>query len=761
MAKKIYDSRNAELDFDQPFPATNSSVLDFICSKPTATTETDLFRHFQSKGSKRRFIKSILKYLENNGMIRAIDSKTYISNVNLPKESEVVIIEVSNNHIAGRAVGRNGVFGPRIRVLKPKLNSDSAAPTELNVDDRVRCKIRKVRNQWEATIMRNLNRTDKQTLVGQFSVVDSTGNGIVNSAKSSYHNPIFVPKSRTNGAKHGDIVQITYDIAGKFRNEHVTRLKVIGKQDDLDLSYTLAVYENDLPTEFPNEVVEQLKTLSPVDVARHDFTHKKLITIDPEDAKDHDDAVYAERNENGWTIIVAIADVSAYVPYNSEIDLEARLRGNSTYFPNRVIPMLPFELSAGLCSLKPNEERLCLLVEMKFDERGRKQSHKFYRAKMKSAGNLSYEDVQNAIDGKPCSDLAKSLLKPVLKPLWGAYRALQQALRHRKPLLISSVEAQIEIDNNGAVTNVKTKETLEAHKLVEEFMIQANVSAAESLAKCDSPVLYRVHDKPKYNKVERFKSCVEGQGIEFERTPSIRKPEFFNELIQRTEDTSYSVALQEAILRCQSQAIYSPNNNGHFGLNLKQYVHFTSPIRRYSDLVIHRSLIRELQLGDDETPDVDLQKFNLLAQHLCQSERRSMAAERSAVDRFLASYYKDKEQSQHEGYITGVNERRLFVRFSETTATGSISIFKLRNFYWEFNAQNLSIENKRKAKVYKFGQKVDVEIFKVDTLTGQIELKMLSPPLDLEQVATEKNSRDQNRKKKRSRRRKRREKENS
>ena len=735
MVRKIVDLRIAELDFDQPVQPTNSSVLEFINSRTTVTSETEVFRNFRAKGTKRKNIRSILSYLESDGLIKRTTAKSFVSNFNLPRQSEVVITDArSDNNITGRAVRRNGVFGPIIRVLCPSKQASADNPIELNVDDRVFCTIKKKRHHWEATVMREFQPQATRQLTGAYSKKDS--NGIVYPAKFKHRNPILLPQKHSKKAKHGDLVLIDYDVVGRIERKRVTNLRVIGRRDDPDFPITLGQVEHDLPANFPDEVNEQLTSLKPSTVEREDFTHKKLITIDPTDAKDHDDAVYAERNKEGWTVIVAIADVAAYVQSNSPVDIEARKRGNSTYFPNRVIPMLPFELSADLCSLKPHEVRPCILVEMKFNLSGEKLSHKFHRAEMKSAGNLNYRDAQNAIDGKPCSDIAKSLLQPVLKPLWNAFRSLKEAQTKRDPMSISSSECRFEFDDEGRVAIAETKETLEAHQLIEEFMIQANVSAAESLADCDFPVLYRIHDKPKSHKVEPFAECVRGMGLECKSTGKIHKAKFFNDLVRKSKGTDQTTALTEAILRCQSQAKYSVDNIGHFGLNLCEYVHFTSPIRRYSDLVIHRTLISALDLGQDGVSDTDRRKTSALAEHLSAAERQSVVAEREAIERYLALFYEGKERSKHSGYISGVVENGLFVKLTNTSATGFVPVHSLQGYHWRFNKRIPSLENRHKAKKYCFGQPVEVEIVDVDALTGKIDLKMRSVPVDFTPAPT-------------------------
>ena len=749
----------AELDFSQPIQPTSESILEFINSHSSVTTEAIIFRNFRAKGSKRKYIRTILKGLEDDGMLKKTSSKSFISNVNFRPQCEVVIVS-TDNVVYGRAIGRKGIYGPKLKIVHSMQQSSSAKLAELSVDDRVFCRINKRRHQWEATVMKNIQPQETQQLIGEFSKKDPNETGVIFPSNYRYREPILVSQKYSKTAKDGDLVQIDYDIAGRFNRKHITNLRVVGRRTDPSFPHTIALLEHELTDEFPKDVREQLSSLKQVQCERTDFTHKKLITIDPEDARDHDDAVYAERNSDGWTIIVAIADVASYVPNQSPIDIEAQKRGNSTYFPNRVIPMLPTELSNDLCSLRPQEVRPSILVEMKFNLSGQKQSHKFYRANIKSAGNLTYRDAQNAIDGKPCSELAKSLLKPVLKPLWNAFRSLKEAQSKRDPMAITSSECQFEFNENGTVSHVETKRTLEAHKLIEELMIQANVSAAESLANCGIPILFRVHDKPKRYKVEAFMHCVKGMGFDYQQPTTIKKSKFFNDLFRQSGDPQQTLALSEAVLRCQSQAKYDVNNIGHFGLNLMEYVHFTSPIRRYSDLIIHRALISALKLGTDGTTETDVRKIKMLAQYLHATERQSIAAERETTERYLAAFYEGKERSRHKGFISGVTEHGLFVKLIDTSATGYVPIRALRAHYWRFNRHQVSLENRHKAKKYCFGQLVEVEIIEVDSLSGKMELKMLSVPIDFTPEQTKVKPEDKMMKKKKlSRRLKRRQKQ--
>ncbi|RYG09771.1 MAG: VacB/RNase II family 3'-5' exoribonuclease, partial [Caulobacteraceae bacterium] len=395
---------------------------------------------------------------------------------------------------------------------------------------------------------------------------------------------------------------------------------------------------------------------------------------DPADARDHDDAVFAHRdedskNEGGWIVWVAIADVAAYVRPGTALDREAREKGNSTYFPDRVEPMLPEVLSAGLCSLREGENRACLAVRMVFDKEGRKTGHKFVRGLMRSHAKLSYEQAQAAIDGQP-DDATGPIMEAILYPLWNAYHAMLKGRLKRSPLQIESAERRIHM-TNGEITSIEKRTSLEAHRLIEEMMIQANVCAAETLEQKKTPLLYRIHDAPSQEKLFNLGDFLQTIGKPWTKgEPAMTKR--FNKLLDETRDGEHAEVVNEVVLRSQMQAIYSAENVGHFGLNLDRYAHFTSPIRRYSDLIVHRGLIRALNLGKDGLTDREIAELPAIAEHVVMTERRSMAAERDAMDRYIAAFLQDRVGGAFPGRITGVTRFGLFVRLDETGADGLV-----------------------------------------------------------------------------------------
>ncbi|MEP6967750.1 MAG: ribonuclease R, partial [Pseudomonadota bacterium] len=488
--------------------------------------------------------------------------------------------------------------------------------------------------------------------------------------------------------RDGDLVLA--QVGGATDRPHGPRrgkvLEVVGREDDPRAASLIAIHTHGIPTGFSEAAEAEARAARlPTLAGRTDLRHLPLVTIDPPDARDHDDAVHAHpdddpKNPGGWVAWVAIADVAAYVRPGSALDRDARDKANSVYFPDRVEPMLPEALSAGLCSLMDGEARACLAARMVFDATGRKRSHRFVRGLMRSAATLSYEQAQSAIDGSP-DDVAGPLMDAVLKPLWAAYGAVKAARDVRSPIEIQSLERRIELGLDGAVVSISPRRELTAHKLIEEFMIQANVSAAETLEQRRSPLIFRVHEAPSQEKLQSLADFLATLGIPWTKGETVR-PDRFNRLLGQTRGGPHAEIVNEVVLRTQMQAHYSPDNVGHFGLNLDRYAHFTSPIRRYADLIVHRALIAALGLGDDGLSGEDIARLVATAEHITAAERRAMAAERGAVDRYVAAFLEDKVGATFEGRITGVTRFGLFVRLAAAGADGLVPVSTLGGEYF-------------------------------------------------------------------------------
>ena len=541
--------------------------------------------------------------------------------------------------------------------------------------------------------------------------------------------------------RDGDLVLA--QIGGAADRPHGPRrgkvLEVVGREDDPRAASLVAIHTHGLPMGFSDAVeAESLAAQPPTLKGRTDLRDLPLITIDPLDARDHDDAVYAHAdddpaNPEGWVVWVAIADVAAYVRTGSALDREARDKGNSVYFPDRVEPMLPERLSAGLCSLREGEARACMAVRMVFDSQGRKRAHRFVRGLMRSAATLSYEQAQAAIDGLP-DEVTGPLLEPVLAPLWAAYAVLKIGRDRRSPLDIESAERRILMNPDGEVASITPRQSLEAHKLIEECMIQANVSAAETLEQRRTPLIYRVHDAPSAEKLQALADFLATLAMPWNKGEPPRTPSF-NRLLAETRGGPHGEIVNEVVLRTQMQAIYSAENIGHFGLNLDRYAHFTSPIRRYADLIVHRALIRALGLGDDGLTDADIGQLKETAEHITVTERRAMAAERDAVDRYVAAFLQEHVGATFEGRITGVTRFGLFVRLLQTGADGLIPVSSLGDDYFVHDDQQHALVGERSGVRWRLGRSVSVRLREATPITGGLLLEMLSEPEAADQTA--------------------------
>jgi len=545
---------------------------------------------------------------------------------------------------------------------------------------------------------------------------------------------LVLPPQEMRDLTDGDLVLAQIDTASTRPHgpKSARLISKFGRADDPRAASLIAAHVNGTPMGFsPEALAEADKARAPSPARRSDLRGLPLVTIDPPDARDHDDAVFAKpdsdpKNPQGWIVWVAIADVAAFVRPGSALDREAREKGNSIYFPDRVESMLPEVLSAGLCSLGEGELRACITVRMVFDADGRKRAHRFERGLMQSRASLTYEQAQAAIDGVE-SAVDDELLNTVLRPLWGAFAALSRARNARSPLAIASIERRIVLNADSRVTSIEPRASLEAHKLIEEFMIQANVCAAETLERRRSPIIYRVHDAPTADKLESLKDFLATLDIPWTSGEAARTSRF-NRLLDSTKAGPHAEIVNEVVLRTQMQAIYSTDNVGHFGLNLDRYAHFTSPIRRYADLTVHRALISALGLGEDGLSAADVGRLSDTAEHITATERRAMAAEREAGERYVAAFLAERVGATFAGAITGVTRFGLFIRLAETGADGLAPVSTLGEEYFVHNERSHSLVGERTGARWRLGAKVEVRLREANPVTGGLLLEVVSDP---------------------------------
>jgi ribonuclease R len=499
----------------------------------------------------------------------------------------------------------------------------------------------------------------------------------------------------------------------------------LGSMNEPKAISLIAIHAHGIPTEFPREALDEAERARPLTDARGrtDLRKIPLVTIDPEDARDHDDAVWAgpdddPKNKGGHIVIVAIADVAHYVTPGSALDREAYKRGNSAYFPDRVVPMLPEKLSADLCSLMEEVDRPCLAARMVFDRDGNKKRHEFIRGIMRSAATLTYQQAQHAFDGKDNSPLAKN----VLRPLWNAYQALAKARDRRDPLALDLPERRIVIGEDGKVKSIAFRERLESMRLIEEMMIMANVAAAETCERARQPLIYRVHDQPSKEKLYAFADYLRTVGMSFAKGQVV-KPAAFNHILAQAKGGPNEAPMNDVVLRTQAQAVYAPENVGHFGLNLQRYAHFTSPIRRYADLIVHRALMRALKLGEGGLTDAQSAILGEVSDHLSMTERRAMAAERDSNDRYVAAHMEDRVGATFEARVTGVTRFGLFVRLPESGAEGLVPARTLGFEYYRHDERKHALIGDRTGTAYRMGDKFTVRLVEAAPLTGGLRFE--------------------------------------
>jgi ribonuclease R len=532
------------------------------------------------------------------------------------------------------------------------------------------------------------------------------------------------------GAREGELVEA--EQLGPARGHGLPRARIVERLGDPSAPRSvslIAIHEHGIPDEFPEAALAEAATAPlPGPEGREDLRALPLVTIDPEDARDHDDAVHAsadddDGNPGGHVVWVAIADVAHFVRPGSALDREARRRGNSTYFPDRVVPMLPEALSGDLCSLHEGEERPCIAVRLVLGADGELRSHRFARAIMRSAASLTYSRAQAAADGNPAPADAH-LVEPVIAPLWAAWRAVHAAREKRQPLDLDLPERRIVLSDEGKVVSVAFRERRDAHRVIEDFMILANVAAAETLEAKRLRLLYRVHEEPSPEKLEALRQTAESVGLTMAKGQVIRTVHL-NRLLDGVAGTEHAEMINMSVLRAMTQAYYAPENFGHFGLNLRAYGHFTSPIRRYADLVVHRALIRAHRWGDDGLTPGEEEALTETGEHISMTERRSMMAERDTTDRYLAAYLADRVGAEFEGTVAGVARFGLFVKLDETGADGLVPVSALGNEYFRHDADAQTLTGERSHRVIGLGQRVTVRLAEAVPITGGLLFELL------------------------------------
>ena len=701
-------------------------ILDWIAENPTLTAKRDIAKAFGIKGAARIDLKRVLKELEAEGHLEK-RKRSYQDPDRLPPVSVLQVTGPDKDgDLFAKPMEWQGEGVEPVVLVIPRA-SDPA----LGAGDRILARLTLVQAQdhhYEARLIRRIG-ANPQRVLGIFRKT-TEGGRIVPIDKGS-DKEWWVPGDATHGAKDGELVEA--EQAGPKARMGSPRARIVERLGDPSAPKAvslIAIHQHGIPDDFPDDVMAQADAAKPVGLkGREDLRDLPLITIDPSDARDHDDACYAHadedpKNEGGHVVWVAIADVAAYVTPGSALDREARKRGNSTYFPDRVVPMLPDRLSGDLCSLHEGVPRACIAVRMVLDAAGNKIGHSFHRGLMRSPASLHYEEVQDAIDGAP-NDRTDPLLDPVLKPIYAAYAALKAARAERQPLDLDLPERRIELDKDGTVKSVNFKDRLDAHRLIEEFMVLANVAAAETLLSKKTPLLYRIHEEPSPAKLDALRETAQAAGYTLAKG-QVLHTRHLNKLLNDAAGTDDAELINLSTLRSMTQAYYGPAHIGHFGLALRSYAHFTSPIRRYADLIVHRALITAHGWGNDGLSQHDIEDIEQTGAHISDTERRSMMAERDTTDRYLASYLSERVGNEFSGRISGVARFGAFVKLDETGADGLLPMRSLGREYFHFDQEAGTLMGSDTGMIISVGQRVTVRLSEAVPVTGGIALELLT-----------------------------------
>jgi ribonuclease R len=748
---------------------TRAKILDFIASSDQPAGKREISRAFGLSGQDKVALKALLRDMADEGLIDASPGRAFHQAGGVPKVTVLRVTDIDDSGQAWAVPERweSDAPEPRLRVLERKGRGSA-----LGVGDRLLARTEARGNGYAAHPMKKLMKGSELVL------------GVVHrEAQGLWLRPVEkkerreLPISDVGPAEPGDLVLA--EKVGRPPRLSARVSQVLGDPFAPRSFSLIAIHKHGIPHEFPEAVLEEAERVARQELGeREDLTLIPIVAIDPADARDHDDAVWAAEdddpaNPGGWKAIVAIADVSFYVRPGSALDKEARKRGNSVYFPDRVVPMLPETLSAEICSLKEGEDRAALACHLQVTTDGRLKSWRFTRARVRIAANIAYEDAQAAIDASrgqdrvevaspvcfmpeieaKASPVSPELVESTLKPLWACWRALYKAREKRGPLELDLPERQVMLDEKGRITSVAPRERLDAHKLIEDYMIAANVAAAKALEAKKAPVMYRVHEPPGREKLVALKDYLATFGVEFALGQVVR-PATFNRLIERvrsigrpgegrgpaqaeqldpgfrrgTEEAEAESAIlpqvMEQILRTQTQAYYAPQNAGHFGLALGSYAHFTSPIRRYADLIVHRALVRAYRLGQGGLSDGEAEAMEVTGELISQLERRAMEAERETLDRYVAAYLSERVGDLVDCRITGVQPFGFFATVEGLGGDGLVPVSTLGREYFRYDEASQSLVGEESDERFAPGRRLKLRLAEANPVSGGLRFEL-------------------------------------
>ncbi len=708
----------------KPTPApglpSRQQILDFIKDSPTPAGKREIARAFGLKGQEKIKLKALLRDMADEGLIDGRKS-AYHEMGGLPKVTVLRVVDIDE----GEAVAvpdnwspEDATPPPRVRLIEKKGRGSA-----LKKGDRVLARTEETRTGWTAHPMKKLAVRSEQVL----GVVEIDGAGkawLAPTDRRIRHSP---PISDLAGAEAGKLVLA--EPAGRSPRAGVRVTEILGDPLAPRAFSLIAIHKHGIPNVFSQDVLDEARAAAKLPLSedrREDLRHLPILAIDPADARDHDDAIWAEPDgEGGFRALVAIADVSFYVRPGGEIDREARKRGNSVYFPDRVVPMLPEVLSADVCSLREGEDRAAMACHLAIAADGRVTGWLFTRAIVRIAGNVAYEDAQARIDSGEAED--------TLRNLWACWRALEKARNDRDPLELDMPERRVMLDEKGRIAEIAIRERLDAHRVVEDFMIAANVAAAKALESKVAPVVYRLHEPPSREKLVSLKDYLSTFGRKL-ALGQVITPGLFNRMLKDVADEGEKALIMEAVLRSQTQAYYGPRNMGHFGLALGSYAHFTSPIRRYADLLVHRALVDGFHLeqpaprgklpSHSGLSERDRDDLGRISEAISDAERRAMAAERETIDRYVAAWLSVRVGEVFETRVTGVQKFGFFATIVGLGGDGLVPVSTLGAERFDYDEKAQVLEGQQSGTRYAIGDRLRLRLAEANPLTGALKFEL-------------------------------------
>ncbi len=686
---------------------TRDQILAFITTSETSAGKREIAKAFGLHGAEKVALKALLKDMADEGLIDSAPGRAFHKMGGVPKVTVMRVVDIDGDSVIATPENwqAEGVTAPRLRVI------EAGKRGAMGVGDRFLGRTEERGSGHVVHPMKKLARGEELLL----GVVRREGD-------RHFLKPVDKRERRDTQiadlgeAREGDLVLA--EKSGRPPRIMARVTQVLGDPFAPRAFSLIAIHKHGIPDRFDDETIAEAHKVAKTALGdREDLRHLPIVAIDPADARDHDDAVWAAPNDaGGYDAIVAIADVSFYVRPKSDLDREAKKRGNSVYFPDRVVPMLPEELSADICSLKEGKDRAALACHMTIDGNGTVSSWRFTRAVIRVAANIAYEDAQAAIDGGAAPEH--------LKHLWAAWVLLAKARDAREPLNLDLPERRVVLDAAGQIMSVAVRERLDAHRLIEDFMIAANVAAAKALEAKKSPVMYRVHEVPGREKLVALKDYLKTFGVEF-ALGQVITPATFNRLIALTAEAEHKTQVMEQILRTQTQAYYGPANAGHFGLSLGSYAHFTTPIRRYADLLVHRALVRSYALGDGGLTEDEAARMPVLGEAISQAERRAMEAERETVDRYVAAFLSTRVGEVLETRITGVASFGFFATVEGIGGDGLVPVSTLGDDYYRFDEAARTLTGDATGTVYAAGQTIQLRLAEASPISGALRFELV------------------------------------